>query len=190
MRRFVLTGAPGAGKTAVLRQLEMLGFPVVEEAATDIMALSAARRIAEPHLAPDFIDAIVTLQQRRATAHADAPGGVVVHDRGPVCTLALATFLGRPVSPCLAAALQSLERDADYGREVFFIRNMGFIARTEARRIDYADALVFERIHEDTYRRLGYRLIDIAPDQLDTRVGAVVRHIRSTISRPDQDFQR
>jgi predicted ATPase len=30
---YILTGAPGAGKTAVLRLLETSGYPVVEEAA-------------------------------------------------------------------------------------------------------------------------------------------------------------
>ena len=35
MRRFIITGAPGAGKTAIIRQLELDGFSVVEEAATD-----------------------------------------------------------------------------------------------------------------------------------------------------------
>jgi predicted ATPase len=38
MKRYVVTGGPGAGKTAVIRQLEMDGFSVVEEAATDIIA--------------------------------------------------------------------------------------------------------------------------------------------------------
>ncbi|MGO9271366.1 MAG: AAA family ATPase [Terriglobia bacterium] len=32
MRRFIITGAPGAGKTAIIRQLELDGFSVVEEA--------------------------------------------------------------------------------------------------------------------------------------------------------------
>jgi predicted ATPase len=34
MRRFIMTGAPGAGKTSILRVLESLGYAVVEEAAT------------------------------------------------------------------------------------------------------------------------------------------------------------
>jgi predicted ATPase len=34
-RRFIITGAPGAGKTAIVRQLELDGFGVVEEAATN-----------------------------------------------------------------------------------------------------------------------------------------------------------
>ncbi|GAC1438731.1 MAG: hypothetical protein NVS9B5_27900 [Terriglobales bacterium] len=37
MRRFIITGAPGAGKTAIIRQLELDGFSVVEEAAADVL---------------------------------------------------------------------------------------------------------------------------------------------------------
>ena len=44
MRRYILTGAPGAGKTAILRQLELDGFSVVEEAATDVIAAAQAQR--------------------------------------------------------------------------------------------------------------------------------------------------
>ena len=45
MRRgkFILTGAPGAGKTALVRQLERDGFAMVEEAATDVIALEQAK---------------------------------------------------------------------------------------------------------------------------------------------------
>ncbi len=42
MPSYILTGAPGAGKTAVLRLLEASGYPVVEEAATDVIALGNA----------------------------------------------------------------------------------------------------------------------------------------------------
>lgn len=39
MPGYILTGAPGAGKAAVLRLLEVNGRVVVEEAATDAIAL-------------------------------------------------------------------------------------------------------------------------------------------------------
>ena len=32
---------------------------------------------------------------------------------------------------------------------------------TAARRISFADSLAFERVHEETYRDLGFRLVDI-----------------------------
>jgi stage III sporulation protein SpoIIIAA len=46
MKRYIVTGAPGAGKTAIIRQLELDGFSVVEEAATDIHALWQAKGVA------------------------------------------------------------------------------------------------------------------------------------------------
>ena len=42
MRRFIITGAPGAGKTSIVRQLELDGFSVVEEAATDVIVATHA----------------------------------------------------------------------------------------------------------------------------------------------------
>ena len=64
MRRFIITGAPGAGKTAIIRQLELDGFSVVEEAATDVIAAAHARGT-EPWMNPSFIDLVVTLQRDR-----------------------------------------------------------------------------------------------------------------------------
>jgi predicted ATPase len=43
VRRFVIPGAPGSGKTAIIHQLELDGFSVVEEAATDVIAAAQAR---------------------------------------------------------------------------------------------------------------------------------------------------
>lgn len=55
MPAYILTGAPGSGKTAVLRLLETLGYPVVEEAATDVIALANALGCEEPWCDPGFI---------------------------------------------------------------------------------------------------------------------------------------
>src|SRR5665213_1449806 len=38
MKRYILTGAPGAGKTTIIRALQAMGCAVVEEAATDVIA--------------------------------------------------------------------------------------------------------------------------------------------------------
>ena len=63
MRRFVITGAPGSGKTAIIRQLELEGFSVVEEAATDVIAAAHANGKTQPWTDPAFIDAVAKLQQ-------------------------------------------------------------------------------------------------------------------------------
>jgi len=68
MPAYVLTGAPGAGKTAVLRLLEVIGYQVVEEAATEVIALSHALGQAEPWHRPDFIEKILALQRQQHDA--------------------------------------------------------------------------------------------------------------------------
>lgn len=170
MQRFILTGAPGSGKTAILRRLELDGLAVVEEAATDVIALEQAKGAARPWTDPGFIDLIVALQRaRRLRAAAE----VQVHDRSPVCTAALAEFLGVPVPDALIRELDEIEREATFQHRVFFVRGLGFITPTEARRISLEDALRFERVHEQAYLARGYDLVEIGPGPLQDRVAAV-----------------
>lgn len=89
MPSYVLTGAPGSGKTAILRLLEVGGYKVVEEAATDVIALGHALGRDEPWQDRDFIDKVITLQRQRQDCVRAAPGATVFFDRSPICTLAL-----------------------------------------------------------------------------------------------------
>jgi predicted ATPase len=171
---YVLTGTPGAGKTAVLRLLEARGHRVVEEAATDVIALEQALGHDEPWAVPSFTDKIVTLQHQRQTALAGV-AGPVFFDRSPVCTLALSRYLGFGVSGLLAAELDRIAAQRVYAPAVFFVRNQGTIQSTAARRISYEDSLAFEQVHEDTYRELGFDLIEVPPAPLPDRA-AVVEH--------------
>jgi predicted ATPase len=170
MPGYILTGAPGAGKTAVLRQLEVDGHAVVEEAATDTIALAHALGREEPWRDDTFIDAIVTLQrQRQSSTRADT----VFFDRSPVCTLALSHYLGVTTSPLLAGEVERVVAEGVYETTVFFIRNQGFIRATEARRIRFEDSLVFEQLHEKTYRDLGFHLVEVPAGPLSDRVALV-----------------
>jgi predicted ATPase len=173
MKRYILTGAPGAGKTVVLRRLELAGYGVVEEAATDLIALATARGIERHWETPDFIDSIVDLQVRRQR-RADAwPDEVVVFDRSPICTLALCEFLGRPAPASLIRELDRIDREEVYERAVFFFELLGFITPTEARRITLDESQRFERVHADVYRRLGYEPIILPAGDVQTRFSLV-----------------
>lgn len=173
MRRYILTGAPGSGKTAILRQLELDGFSVVEEAATDNIAVAQAQGILEPWKEPSFIDAIARLQRERQLRAAHLPDEVQFHDRSAVCTAALARYLGHPVSPLLADELKRIQKEAVYEHRVFFIRNLGFITNTDARRITFEETLRFEKIHEDIYREHGFELAFIEPATVPERADKI-----------------
>ncbi|MEV6993197.1 AAA family ATPase [Streptomyces sp. NPDC093228] len=172
MRRYVLTGTPGAGKTSILRRLAGLGYEVVEEAATAVIAHSQRQGEDEPWARASFIDEIVAVQRQRQL-EAGTTGSVQVFDRSPVCTHALATYLGRPVSRALVAELERITSFGIYERQVLFVRNLGFCEPTAARRISFQESLVFEKIHEQSYRDFGYEFIDIPADDLSNRVAVV-----------------
>lgn len=100
-----------------------------------------------------------------------------MYDRSPICTYALSTYLGLPISSALAAEMDRIAAEQVYQRRVFFVRNLGFCEPTTARRITFADSLRFERIHEETYRAFGSELVDIPAGPLAERVAAVRRHL-------------
>src|SRR6516164_5204687 len=143
MRRFIISGAPGAGKTAIIRQLELDGFSVVEEAATDVVAAAQAQGTVEPWRHPSFLDAIAHLQRDRQIRASYQPDEVQFHDRSVVCTAALAIHLGYPFSPLITSELERIQKEAIYQNQVFFMRSLGFITPTEARRISLEDAVRF-----------------------------------------------
>ena len=178
MRRFIITGAPGAGKTAIIRQLELDGFSVVEEAATDVIAAAQAQGTAQPWMHPSFLDRIANLQRDRQIRASYQPDEVQFHDRCVVCTAALAVYLGYPISPFLAGELERVKKEATYQKRVFFIRNLGFVTPTEARRITFEETLRFEKIHEETYRDFGFELVPVEPGNLVERVSIIKAAIR------------
>ncbi|MER5889438.1 AAA family ATPase [Streptomyces sp. NPDC001941] len=170
MRRYVLTGTPGSGKTSILHSLAALGHSVVEEAATAVIARAQARGEDEPWARTSFVDEVVALQRQRQL---EATGDLQVFDRSPVCTHALAAYLERPVTTALAAELERITSEGVYEPQVLFVRNLGFCAPTAARRISFEESLVFEKIHEESYRAFGFEIVDIPAAELDHRVAAV-----------------
>jgi len=172
-RRYVLTGAPGAGKTVLLHALSARGWTVVEEAATDVIAALQADGVDQPWAREDFSDRVVALQQQRQRAPLRADTAVQVYDRSPLCTLALARYLDRPVTPALRAEVDRVLTEQVYEPTVFLIRPLGFIHPTPARRITYADSLTFQAVHEAVYREHGFELVDVPAGPPATRADLV-----------------
>ena len=174
MKRYILTGTPGSGKTMVLHELKNRGYSVIEEAATDVIALEHSHGNAEPWMQADFIDKNVQFQKQRQIEAATSADDLQIYDRSPICTLALSRYLSYPPSACLLEEIKRIERENIYQRQVFFLDNLGFVQPTEARKISFEEALIFERIHIEVYASLGYELIKIPPEPLAQRVQRIV----------------
>jgi predicted ATPase len=181
IKRYILTGTPGAGKTALLQALAVRGYAVVPEAATDVIARAQARGIDES--GPGLVDDIVAVQRARQEAPVPPDVTVQLFDRSPICTLALARYAGLPVSPVLAAEVERVLRARLYQQPVFFVRPIGFVTPTAVRRITYEQSLRFERVHEDVYRGCGFELVDIPPASVPDRAARVMSYLGARLVR-------
>ena len=179
MRRYIITGAPGAGKTTILAALRDRGYAVVDEAATDVIAGELATGRDHPSHDAGFLDAIARLQRERQEQPAPPATAVQVFDRSPICTLALAHYLGQPVTPLLAREVDRVVATGIYQPQVFFVRLLGFITPTAARRITLAQSISFQRFHEQAYRDCGFEMVDVPAGTIEDRVRLVDRHLRS-----------
>ena len=179
MKRFILTGAPGSGKTSILRALAATGYAVVDEAATDVNLARLAAGETQPWTDPIFIERIAVLQRERREGPVSPGATAQVHDRSAVCTLALARHLGRPVPPVLDAEIARVTEAGYFDRRVFFVRPLGFLQPTDVRRISYEESLVFERRHETEYLRLGFEIVGVPVGAVAERAAAIDAHIRS-----------
>lgn len=92
--------------------------------------------------------------------------------------MALSRFLRLPDSRLLAAEVDRSIAGRAFETSVFFIRNQGFVEPTAARRISFEDSLAFERRHEQTYRDLGFELIDVPAGPLAERTALIDRITR------------
>lgn len=107
------------------------------------------------------------------------------YDRSPICTHALAKYRGRPVPEKLSAEIDRITRERIYEQQVFFIRNIGFREPTAARRISFQESLLFERIHEQSYRQYGYDLVDVPVDDVANRVAMITDAISQLASEAE-----
>lgn len=177
MTRYVLTGAPGSGKTTVLHALRACGYAVVDEAATEVMASQVVLGVEAPWERTEFLDLIVTRQHAQRVAADALDASVQFYDRSPVCTLALARFLDHPVTATLADEVDEVLREQLFEPVVFFVRLLGFIEPTLARRISYEESVAFERVHEVVYREHGFDLVNVPAASVSERVALIEAHV-------------
>lgn len=161
-KHFIFTGTPGSGKTSVIKELEKLGHIVIHEAATDVISQEQAKGCDAPWEEPEFIDQITNMQKKRQI---NAAGDLQFYDRSPFCTYALGKYLSyhknvefKP-SPILLDEIDRCLKNSVYQNNVFFFENLGFITHTDARKISYEDALIFEQIHLDVYKEFGFDIV-------------------------------
>lgn len=97
--------------------------------------------------------------------------------RSVICTRALGRYLDVREPESLARAIDDVLAKAVFERRVFFVRNLGFVRPTAARRISFEESLRFERMQEEVYRESGFALESVEAAGVEERAAAIVRSV-------------
>jgi len=137
VKRFILTGTPGSGKTSVIKELGKSDYAVIYEAATDVISIEQAEGLERPWEEHGFVGKIAHMQKERQM---NATGDLQFYDRSPFCTYALGKYLAywkglefKP-SPVLLDEIDRCLKNNVYQNKVFFFENLDFIEHTDARK--------------------------------------------------------
>jgi predicted ATPase len=172
---FILTGAPGSGKTAILGRLGN-EFRCVDEPAREVLAEQRATggRGTWDQDASLFVHLLL---QRSIEKYAMArrSGDTVVFDRGIPDCIVYAVRAGTDPTPSLEAA------DAyRYQPHVLFLEPWSDIYQTDQERImSFDDTVSFGKSLRDVYERSGYTLVDVPRDSIADRA----TFVRMSIAR-------
>lgn len=176
MKKYVLTGGPGTGKSSIILALEQRGEYVIREAAEDYIRLRQAQGQPEPWNESDFQDKILKLQKQR---EAKIPAGTkrAFIDRGLADGLAYYQIEGRKPSKQMIKAIRKIKQEKPY-EKVFLIKNLETYEKTDVRREDKEEALKLEKLQEQNYKLLGYGGIKIPAGYLKKRVEKIMLKIK------------
>ena len=162
---FILTGAPGSGKTAILGRLGN-EFRCVDEPAREILAEQRATG-GSGTWDQDASLFVHLLLQRSIEKYAMArtSGDTVIFDRGMPDCIVYAVRAGADPTPSLEAV--DVYR---YQPHVLFLEPWSDIYETDEERImSFEDTVSFSQALRDVYERSGYTLVDVPRDSIADR---------------------
>ncbi len=170
IKKYILTGGPGSGKTSILNALRTKGEYIINEAATDYIKQRQAQGVIEPWKESDFQKKILKLQLEREK---NIPSTIerVFIDRG----LADGLVYVEPDSKLSNQIIKESKKNI-YDR-IFFIDPLYKVEKNEIRREDKEGALGLGAKLKKAYYQLGYELISVAPDTIAQRVRVILNNL-------------
>ena len=174
VKKYVLTGGPGSGKSSIVIALEMRGEYVIREAAEDYIRLRQAQGQPEPWTEENFQDKILELQILRESR---IPKNIerIFIDRGIIDGMAYFHKAGkRPSKKLLDEANKAYGRAYD---KIFLIENLGSCESNHVRRENIEEALILERLQERNYRYYEFPVIKVPASPLDDRVNYILERV-------------
>lgn len=168
MKRFVLTGGHGVGKSSLIRELEARGEVITEEAAQDVRLRLEAHGEGFPVDRDDFESLCLALHLQRED-RVPSSAERVFHDRGAPDHLAYAelgpwALSAEEISYCMAARYEA----------VFLVLPHDQAARTLPRTERAFSDRLSHALHDLYAVRLGMVVHEVPPGGLTDRVNYVL----------------
>lgn len=180
MSRIVITGAPGAGKTALLLSLQARGYTIVGDSARAIIQDRRSRGLSPRPDPYAFAQEWLRLEKEKFAQH-DANSGPVFFERGvldALCALDVVT----PLDESELAVWVAQHR---YFSKVFVLPPWRAIYVNDAERDHtFEHAEWVDRITQQWYRRCHYQVVEVPQAPVEERSDFVLRELAKSGTAP------
>ncbi|PQZ83017.1 MULTISPECIES: AAA family ATPase [unclassified Brevundimonas] len=177
LRRIVVTGGPGSGKTSLIEALAAAGHATSPEAGRAVIRRQQAiDGQALPWRDRALFAELMLDRELEAHARFEGAAGPAFFDRGTPDVVGYLTLCGQPIP----AHVERAARDVRYDRRVFIAPVWPEIFAQDAERKQDLDEAqrTFDAMTE-VYPRFGYELIELPKAPVAERLSFVMKTIRA-----------
>jgi len=178
---YILTGAPGSGKSTILRELKAGNLTVIDEPAREILSEQRSfKGNGVPETNPDLFTELMlsrAVQQFKQFQDHTSP---ILFDRGIPDMIGYAALFGIDQKAAQSAAVTYR-----YNRVVFITPPWKDIYKTDdERKMSFDQAQAFGNDLVDIYRDFGYETVTVPKASPSERALFILNSIRTARTRP------
>lgn len=173
IKRYVITGGPGAGKTAVLNALKSLGFNCVDEHSRKLIekALKEGSDLVPWKRLADFNEALVKEQLKD---YLNVKQGIHFFDRGFPDNIAFFKHTRQEIPKivqefAIKYKYEPLVFLTPPWKEIYLLDNV--------RKESFEDAVIISKFIKQTYEDLGYEVIELPKASVKERAEFIKKNI-------------
>ncbi len=170
VKRIVLSGAPGTGKTTILNLLKQRQYACMDEVSREIIAHEQAN---ETDVLPwknlEAFSKLILKKRIEQFNTGNAP--ITFYDRAIPDVLAYLHYANKPIKPIYTEAV---ERHKYYSKVFITPPWEDIYTKDNERHENYTDTLLIHTALVNTYKEFGYEIVLIPKDSAQNRVNFIL----------------